>query len=131
MKPSKIYLLAAERLERAQQTEWPVKLETYYAGFERMDGKQVPYVIDVNKDSMGACDFIERSAIQPLKRKRDGTYDWGAHHSGEDLVRSYTDLFSPRPVNNVRYAGYWGNEWYDDSCRVLALCFMAAIVDEK
>ena len=40
----------------------------------------------------------------------------------------YSKLFSPRKVNDPDVA--WGAEWDDiHGCRVLALCFMAAMVE--
>lgn len=46
------------------------------------------------------------------------------------IVTNYVNTFCPRG----RTGGYWGTEWgathqEQDDCRILALCFMAAMVE--
>jgi hypothetical protein len=43
-------------------------------------------------------------------------------------VQVFYDLFKPNEGHN---ALWWGEKWEDDarSCRILALCFMAALVE--
>lgn len=59
--------------------------------------------------------------------------EWGYSHA----VMNYQDLFKPEGAGH----GFWGHGWADDpifatentvgvrECRVLALCFMAAITE--
>lgn len=74
--------------------------------------------------------------------ERDGSCVWVAVAEGLDspyaseLSAKYSKVFNP----GSDFALYWGNEWADQpwscgpveaarDCRVLALCFMAALVE--
>ena len=76
----------------------------------------------------GACTAIAKALHPRLSRSEA----WSrAQHS--DAVHGFESLFCPFHIADGEYKGYWGREWGDNAeqrqCRVLALCFAAAVVE--
>jgi len=78
----------------------------------------------------GACSAIADAAY-PDKDRLD-SYN---AVDGKPILRDFEYLFCPHEVA----FGYWGREWSDEGfndlqaldCRIVALCFMAAIAEDE
>jgi hypothetical protein len=71
-----------------------------------------------------SCDRIgEAVGVWTFPRPQDLEH---LRHFNKDLCGAYASLFRPK-----RSGHYWGRRWGDDAhnCRILALCFMAAITE--
>jgi hypothetical protein len=92
---------------------------------------------------------IYREAARLLESGSPGIYGWSCYAISlaeglpfrvTDVVREYTETFSPfsgrrlRTVSARYRAHTWGTQWDRSErhdCRVLALCFMAAIAEDE
>jgi hypothetical protein len=82
----------------------------------------------VERDGRPTQKFSCWAIVRALGKRR---YQFGPHDPKHPFVQDYESLFRPEGEEWC-----WGKDWYDsrdpnfqDNCRVLALCFMAAIVD--
>lgn len=93
---------------------------------------------------MKASDVYREAARLGAEGESDGSCIWIAWAQDKDAGSYFHDKFGEKfkELFKPEYGIYWGEQWADDkanprqcpetrNCRVLALCFMAAIVERK